>query len=437
MARHAVPRLILSLLAGLVLVTPLGAVAPAEAAAPPVLTGVAADTGLTSGGDIVTLHGAGLLGTYVVSFGGVRTRSLHVWSSTEITVRVPRHGAGIVSVRVARPGSASAATTLARYTYVTSRQVPTALVPRSTTQPAPPVSTIGSATQRVRVDLTCDSDEFCVAAGDLGLSTWDGSTWGAVVPTGSGAQRPLVSCATSVFCMAAAADGGLWRYDHGTWTRGGTLTGITSLSCSGGVCLAEAGHRVHTYQDGVWDGGTVPITGGVSGVSCAFGGCVVTSATGYYRIRSTATHEWSAVRPMWNSAKLRTSSLTRGVVGSLQCSGRSRCMSLGQPDPRTGVERFAIFTGRTWSIGIAHLTTAKAPRQGTSRLVQCRGEFECLEVTHGTDASGRLYSDWVRYWGPLRSRASDATATRAYDAIYCRFQCVGFSRGRFGLLDVA
>ena len=235
MARRAVPRLILAVLAGLVLVAPLGAVVPAGAAAPPVLTGVAADTGPTSGGDIV-------------------------------------------SVRVARPGSASAATVLARYTYLPRQQIPTALVPRSTTQPAPPVSTTGSATRRVRVDLTCDSDEFCVAAGDLGLSTWDGTTWSAVVPTGSGVQRPLVSCATSVFCMAAGADGGLWRYDHGTWTRGGSLAGITSLSCSGSVCLAEVNHRVHTYQDGVWDAGQVPSTTPSTAASSASGSPAAASA---------------------------------------------------------------------------------------------------------------------------------------------------------------
>jgi hypothetical protein len=436
MARPEPRRLVLWLVALFVLGSPLVAVVPAGAAAPPVLTGVADDAGPTSGGDVVTLHGAGLLGTYVVSFGGVRTSHLHVWSSTEITVRAPAHGRGTVSVRVARPGSASAATTLARYSYVDAvLQTPRPLTPRGITRPAPPVSTIRSTTQQVAVDLTCTSDAFCVAVGDLGLSTWNGTSWSAVTPTTPGTQRPRVACGnTIVFCMAAATDGSWWRYLNSTWTRLGSRPGVVSISCTGTLCLAEAGHRVYTYENGAWDAGQAAITGGVSGVACAWNGCVVTSASGYYRIRSAVTGEWSVVHPMWNSAALRASTLTRGATGSLQCEDRAHCMSLGQPDPRTGVEHFALFTGRTWSTGLTHLTTAAAPRRGSSRLVQCLRR-QCLEVTEGTDASGRTYHDWVRYEGTLRSRAADAAATRAYDAVYCRDECLGLTRGTFGFLD--
>ena len=274
------------------LVGPLMPGPSATAANAPVVTGVAAQRGPTGGGSFVTLHGAGFLGTYVVAFGSVKTRRLHVWSSTEITVRVPPHAAGIVNVRVARPGSASAPSTLAKYEYGRS-STPPDLHPGGDAQPAPAVSSPVDETQQARLDLACTSESFCAAVGDLGLSVFGGSSWSAVTPTGPGVERPQISC-EDTFCMAYAADGHRWRYQDSVWTDLGALAGQRSLSClSGGrVCIAEADGQAHIYQNGTWRAGVDVLRGGVAGATCAVNGCVVTSRSNYFRIYSHITDTW-------------------------------------------------------------------------------------------------------------------------------------------------
>lgn len=393
----------------------------ATAAGPPVVTGVAAEVGPPSGGGFVTLHGAGFLGTYVVAFGSVKTRNLHVWSSTEITVRVPPHGTGIVSVRVARPGIASAPSALARYTYATA-STPPDLHPAGDALPAPAVSSPVDETQQARVDLSCTSESFCAAVGDLGLSVFDGSSWSAVTPTGPGVERPQVSCADT-FCMAYAADGHRWRYLNGVWTDLGALAGQRSLSCiaQDRVCIAQAGGQAHIYRNSAWRDGVSVGTGGVVGASCTPDGCVVTSRDNYFRIYSYITDTWAPERPMFNATALRTSSLTRGIVGDLQCRGRASCISMGQPSS-TGTQKYAVFTGRTWSIASTHTTSLGAGRSGTTQLRDCSSANSfCVLGTYGTDGAGLAYRDWVLMDGLHLRFGSVRTAspTRGFDAISC------------------
>ncbi len=413
-----------------------GLLPSAAAAARPQVTGVAAATGLASGGEFVTLHGAGFLGAYVVSFGSVKTRSLHVWSSTEITVRAPAHHRGTVYVRVARPSSASAASTLARYTYQAPTDSPGYLRPAGTARPAPAVSTVGEETQEVPVDLSCSSESFCAAVGDLGLSTYDGTGWSAVTPTGSGSTRPQVSCSNG-FCMAAAADAHRWRYQNGTWTDLGALPGIHSLDCFLTTCIAEAGGQAHMYEDGAWRPGPNVLTGGVSGAACTRNACVVTSPTGYFRSYSSVTGVWGGQRQMWNSAALRRSALTAQVTGDLRCSSSDRCMSMGQPDRGTGVQKFALFTGRAWSVGQSHRTTLGLPDGGTTRLKECRFAFSCLEVAYGTDDIGFQYRDWTLFNGTLSRPLVENRPAGAFNSISCweTYRCLGIANGTYQPVD--
>ena len=409
--------------------------APAQAAARPVLTGVAADTGRTSGGDFVTLRGTGLSGAYVVSFGSARTRNLHVWSSTEITVRTPPHGVGTVAVRVARPGSASASTTLARYTYDPPSYVSPGLAPSGTPRAAPAVSTLTGGSKDLATDLSC-VESFCGAVGDLGVSTYDGTSWTAVTPTGSGSTRPQISCDDG-FCMAVTADAHRWRFSDGAWTDLGALPGIRSLDCLRGVCIAVAAGLAHVYQDGAWKDGQSVLTGGVAGASCAWDGCVVNGAAGWFRIYSFRTSTWAPQRPMFDSSALRTSSLTRGITGDLQCPSRAWCTSAGQPDRRTGVQKIAIFTGRAWSIGQARQTSLAAPATGTTRLKECRFTFACLMVAYGTSGTGGQFRDWTALRGVQSSRNADAGPTRTFNSISCweTYRCLGIEQGTYQPVD--
>jgi alpha-tubulin suppressor-like RCC1 family protein len=72
------------------------------------------NTGLTTGGTIVTLSGINFLGTSSVTFGGTAA-TLGSVTSTGITVTSPAHAAGAVNVVVTTPGGSS--TDVATFTY--------------------------------------------------------------------------------------------------------------------------------------------------------------------------------------------------------------------------------------------------------------------------------------------------------------------------------
>lgn len=397
------------------------------AAVTPVVTGIAADGSPVAGGRIVTLRGAGFNGVYVVAFGSVRTRNLHVWSSTEITVRVPRHGPGILDVRVARAGRASTATSLSKFQYYRT-EVPPRLQAQGPATVAPPVSTVSSRTVAA---LSCPEETFCGAVGDRGLSTYRDGAWTAVTPTGTGSEPVAIDCSDETACMAYGVDGHTWRFNRTTWTDLGSIPGLRSLSCASRSCVATAGRLVHVYRNGGrWSAGLDVVPGGASAASCTENGCVVTSrGTDRFRIYSMVTDTWAPVRTMYASSGLRHSSLTRAVVGELQCTGRERCVSAGQPDPRTGVQQVAYFTGRAWSIGYAHATSVKQPRRGTVSLRDC-SYWYCVVLVDGRTSAGAPYRDWFLL---DRDVAASPSGLRGFDAVSCydSIACWGLRRGTF------
>ena len=120
---------------------------------------------------------------------------------------------------------------------------------------------------------------------------------------------------------------------------------------------------------------------------------------------------------MFNSAALRTSSLTRRIVGDLQCNGRESCTSMGQPSS-TGAQKYSIFTGRAWSIGMTHTTSAGNGHTGSTRLRGCRFG-PCLLVTYGTDDVALAYRDWVLFEGGRFGSFRTASPTRRFHTISC------------------
>lgn len=94
-----------------------------EPAAPPTLTGITPESGLTDGGLEVTLTGTNLDEVTAVTFGGTLGSSLAVDSATSIRVRTPSHAPGAVDVVVMSPnGSATIAN---GFTYVVPDVTPT------------------------------------------------------------------------------------------------------------------------------------------------------------------------------------------------------------------------------------------------------------------------------------------------------------------------
>jgi hypothetical protein len=80
--------------------------------------GVSPISGLTSGGQSVTITGSNLTGATGVLFGGVAASSFTIDSSTQITATTPPDAAGTIDVTVTTPGGSSTTTTADRFQYV-------------------------------------------------------------------------------------------------------------------------------------------------------------------------------------------------------------------------------------------------------------------------------------------------------------------------------
>jgi IPT/TIG domain len=106
-----------------VTVTTTGGTSPVSAAdqyayAPvPTVTGVSPGSGLSVGGNTVTVTGTGLTGASAVSFGTVPATGFTVNSDTSITATVPAGAVGIVDVTVTTPGGTSVVSAADQYIY--------------------------------------------------------------------------------------------------------------------------------------------------------------------------------------------------------------------------------------------------------------------------------------------------------------------------------
>ncbi len=93
--------------------------------AAPAITSVAPMAGPVSGGQEVTIHGAGLTGTTAVTFGGAAATVSGVLP-TYVMMKTPAHAAGVVDVAVTTPSGT--ATLAGGYTYAVDRVI-TGVVP--------------------------------------------------------------------------------------------------------------------------------------------------------------------------------------------------------------------------------------------------------------------------------------------------------------------
>lgn len=393
------------LLAPLVLAGALTApatAAPAERPLPPTVTGVSADSGPVDGGQFVTLRGSGLTRVTQVSFGATRTARLHAWSDSELTVRVPAHGAGRVLVRAAAPGIASAYDEQAAYTFTADAPTLTWDGPAA---PAPAVAEYDtpSDTRAPQVAMTCPTADFCAVSGDLGVATFDGRTWSAVTrtdaaPTGARtdapsdaaaavAAEPLISCADPSSCLAVAPDSHVWHLADGTWTDLGAQEGITSLSCGGPqLCGAVVNDKAVLFDGRWWSTAATLFEGGVSGLSCTnTRTCVANSVSHFWR---TWQGEWSPARPMYSTQELRDHDLTRNVTGALECTSAVSCVSGGYVTASAN-SFVAFLTDGVWSLKQLARSEATDGDVGRTASLECRSSTFCLKDDVLRDGAGR------------------------------------------------
>jgi len=97
------------------------AVAFAQTASPPTVTGVSPIVGGTAGGtNPITITGTGFTGATAVKFGSTNATSYTVDSSTSITATAPAGSTGTVNITVTTPSGTSATSSADEFTFETS-----------------------------------------------------------------------------------------------------------------------------------------------------------------------------------------------------------------------------------------------------------------------------------------------------------------------------
>lgn len=143
-----------------------GAVAPEVANPTLTLSSVELPSGPTTGGQTVTLRGAGFVSGTTARFGTVPCTNVVVVSATELTCRVPA-GTGTVAVTVTNPDSSVAALPSA-YTYVAvSTPDPGPGPGTPPPSPATPATPALGLTLDLGVDGTLNGDQIVVSGGGL------------------------------------------------------------------------------------------------------------------------------------------------------------------------------------------------------------------------------------------------------------------------------
>ena len=87
---------------------------------PPVISSLSPTSGLTTGGNVVTITGTDLSGATAITFGGTPATDYTIDSSTKITAVTPPRPAGTVQVQVTTPGGPSSNTAADDFTYATA-----------------------------------------------------------------------------------------------------------------------------------------------------------------------------------------------------------------------------------------------------------------------------------------------------------------------------
>ena len=97
--------------------------------APPTVTSLSPDNGLTTGGTVVTINGTNLAGATGVKFGSLAGLNVTQVSATQLRATTPAGSAGVVDVSVTTVGGTSANTAADNFTYVVPPPVITGISP--------------------------------------------------------------------------------------------------------------------------------------------------------------------------------------------------------------------------------------------------------------------------------------------------------------------
>jgi hypothetical protein len=341
-----------------------------DAAARPVVTGVHANSGSTSGAAHVIVQGRGFTRASVVRFGGVRAPLVSVESARELTAYAPPGHNGVVHVTVRTANGISAASPVSNYRYVHA-QLPAAW---NATRPPSPAGYSAALDQNIE-GVDCPSTRcYYVAALDTSarhaipvIGTSDGTAVSeTVAPSPNGKPYTYrdpeigqLTCASATSCVATGVDGRyrgrgpafLLTLAGGKWTaitaplppETPSSTGnevIEDVSCGApGRCVAvgylqEAKQPnpdvVLTLRDGTWTSAFAPNPissgrrDGTAEVSCASASwCLIASGRHLVVDRSGRFSAESFTYP----PVAKGSYLKHDILG-LDCPAVSRCTLL-------------------------------------------------------------------------------------------------------------
>ena len=373
------------------------AATPATAAdPPPSVTGIASRSGPLGGGQLVTIRGFHLTGTTSVLFGSIRSTDVQVISPTQLTVRTPAHGQGRVYVRTVRPGALSRQASVATYFFLAR--------PRALLQ--------GRATPHAGLDVasaSCASASFCGAGGEHFIDSsgyfagavWNGTRWGPqrqLEESGFAVGPVSVSCvdAPSRLCLFGTVFGHVWRTDGRTWSVtdlhmnadvGGEQLPLISCATST-FCKAAAGDHVWTWNGSSW-GTPVRVLGLDGRAAARFADLSCPTTTFCYGVLSGSPA--TAIRWQRGAWEPSRAILPSGSFLGITCSSAAYCLASG--DFGSGLTYLA-YTGLAWS----------PPQPGSTSIGDTRPQLECLSPTSCV-RSGTRYEIYNGVARPLATPA--------------------------------
>lgn len=393
-------------------------VAAGATPATPTIDGVAARSGPTTGGRVVTVVGHHFSGATRVAFGAVAGTDVQVTSDSRLLVTAPAHAAGKVYVHVTTAGGTNLGTSASAFDYVAA---PDPLVVHT--------RLVWHDRRFTPSALSCASRTFCTAIVHrvlahrtvYGVMTYDGRRWSKVrvfrVSESNLGWLTGVSCTArgGRSCVVVGGDGYASRFDGHTWSRkkidyaqlqpNRSLTGVSCASAR--FCLAVDGKGHYERYDGKrWTTRRAiagrPFLTSVSCPTTRF--CAATVSDGQAGVAMYVNGAWRAPR----------SAGTPGTLRRISCPTSSFCMAAGDFTGSLGV--YVVWTGRAWSVPQVTL-----PSDPATELIQgpvCTSPTFCIVLSQRDDSFG--------YFGSLinGSSADLPTPDGAIYACWASYQCM-------------
>jgi RHS repeat-associated protein len=207
----------------------------------PTVSGVSPNTGLTHGGQVVTITGTDLTGATRVSFGGTPAATFTVTSATQLTATAPPEAAGTVDVTVTTPGGSSAPLTVDQFTYSVPVPVVSSVNPsKASTDGGQVVTIAGSDLSGASAVVfgSVPAESFTVVGASEITATAPAESAGTVDVrvTTAGGQSAVASNDQLTYAVPAPAITGLTPASGST--AGGDIITITGTNLAGASAVS-------------------------------------------------------------------------------------------------------------------------------------------------------------------------------------------------------